>query len=525
MGHPTLVKRLQDPRIYPHPVTQVDLIETHLSWIFLTGRYAYKMKKPLDLGFADFSTLEKRRFYCHEELRLNQPLAPEIYLEVIAVGGSAESPGLGGNGEPIDYLLKMREFPQSNRLDRVFERGELTSVMIDELVAKVALGHADASRAGSNQRFGGADQVCVPVNGSMGQIRQRLMDTRPGELTAGALSIVEELKAWCDRVHRRLREAFQQRKEEGFIRDCHGDLHLANMALVDGRLSIFDRLEFDERLRWIDLMSDVAFVVMDLDYRQAEALGWHFLNGYLEQTGDYQGLLVLPYYLVYRALVRAKVALIRSTQVTDLTEARNSALKQFSAFLELARHYTERRRPILLLMHGLSGSGKSWLSRQLVTELGAIRVRTDVERKRGSSRPVDEPTPANQRTTLYQSNATMAVYQQVARCCGAGLSAGYSMIADGTFLYQWQRDQFRLVAQSVGVPLVILDLHAPHAELERRLRGRTGDSSDANLDVLATQIATAEPLSAVDQPSFIGVEVDQDVDLRALIGKIREKTG
>src|SRR6266516_4567782 len=268
---------------------QVTVLETHISYVLLTGRYAYKLKKAVDFGFLDFTTLAARRHFCEEELRLNRRLAPALYLDVVPITGSVDAPIVGGDGIAIEYAVKMGEFPQDALASGLLTRGELVPADIDALAAMVAAFHGAIEVAAAGAGFGAPEGIL-----------QRAQDN-----CSALLPLLDDP---AERAHAARRGAFLRRVEEGFVRECHGDLHLGNIARIDGELTIFDCIEFNPALRWIDVMSEVAFTVMDLEDRGRADLSHRFLNAYLERTGDYSGLAVLRFYLVYRALVRAKIA-------------------------------------------------------------------------------------------------------------------------------------------------------------------------------------------------------------------------
>jgi aminoglycoside phosphotransferase family enzyme len=304
---PPLFAALLDPACYPHPVARVRVIETHISWVLLTGEYAYKIKKPVNLGFVDFTTPGQRRYYCEEELRLNRRLALGLYLEVVSIRGDPGAPRISGEGPVLDYAVKMREFPQDALASRRIAGGDFGAAEIDALAARVAEFHAGAPAAGPEGRFGTPDAV---LSAALQNFEQML----PLVKTVTEVRTLRMLRQWTEREHGARRDAFERRRGEGFVRECHGDLHLGNITMIDGRPVPFDCIEFNDELRWIDVMSEVAFLAMDLEDRGRRDLAWRFLNRYLEATGDYAGIPVLRFYLVYRALVRAKVHLIRSRQ-------------------------------------------------------------------------------------------------------------------------------------------------------------------------------------------------------------------
>ena len=292
-----LIQSLKIKAHFGHPVVGFEILETHISYVLLTGPYAYKFKKPVDLGFLDFSTLEKRRFYCEEELRLNRRLAPELYCAVVSITGSEQSPELGGNGPAIEYGVKMVQFRADAQLDQVLERGQLAPRHINELAVQVAHFHQNSAVAGAHTVFGTPAEVSRQALENFAQIAPPIEDPPLRQQLAS-------LHDWTRAQLVRLDSTLSERKCQGKIRACHGDMHLTNMALVQDRIVIFDCIEFNESLYWIDVINDIAFLLMDLDHRGRADLAHRFLSRYLERTGDYEGLALLDFYRIYRSLVR-----------------------------------------------------------------------------------------------------------------------------------------------------------------------------------------------------------------------------
>lgn len=515
-----LLERLQDTARFTHPVETFELIETHISYVLLTGTYAYKFKKPVDLGFLDFSTLEKRRFFCHEELRLNKRLAASLYDAVVTITGSVDEPHIDGTGPVIDYAVRMRQFPPADRLDRVCERGELTAAHIDQLADDLAAFHRRAPVAAHNSIHGTAATISARVEQNFEQIAQH-SDVPSSE------HILKALKTWVNIKQTELQDDMAIRHYEGWIRECHGDLHLANCALIDGQVVIFDALEFAEDLRWIDPLSEIAFLYMDLDQRGEKHLARRFLNRYLENANDYQSLNLLPYYLVYRAMVRAKVAAIESHQHRNDTARRNQANTQLSDYLDRAMSYSYvPEPPPLILLHGLSGSGKSWLARKLVETLGAICIRSDVERKRLLGFDPVASTRSRVAEGAYSAEITDKVYKRLYALTYPVLDAGFPVLIDATCLRESQRTLFQRLARVAGVPFVILSLHAPDDILRSRILNRNQherDASEATLAVLDHQLTIAEPLTDEEVLHAIVLDSTTNIDLDKLVKSISER--
>ncbi|MEO6422622.1 MAG: AAA family ATPase [Candidatus Nitrotoga sp.] len=486
---PTLIRALFSPSCYDHAVGKVQLIETHISWVLLTGEYAYKLKKPLNLGFLNFSTLEQRQQACVEEVSLNRRLAPDIYIGVVAITGNSDTPSIDGQGEIIEYAVKMRQFPVDATLDSIDERGNLANEQIDQLAARLAHFHlTECARASEDSQWGDPGKIAQSVVENFQSLSGLLKGTTEKKRLA-------ELQCWSDAEHDRLTPLMSKRKRDGWIRECHGDLHLGNLAWVKGQLIIFDCIEFNSALRWIDVISEVAFCYMDLLHRQHCDLAMRFLNAWLEASGGYDGMALLRYYVVYRALVRAKVAALSSRQASDgNTEA---SYAEVGNFLHLAETLSQSIPVQLWITHGLSGSGKTTLTQSLLQENGMIRLRSDIERKRLSGLNALARSCSGVGEALYTEEASLRTYTHLARLAEGLLCAGYPVIVDAAFLARWQRDLFRKISQRRGVTFRILDIEVDLATLRDRISHRAAqenDASEANLQVLQYQIETNQVL-------------------------------
>jgi len=491
----SFIQALLNPAAYPHPVAKIELIETHISWVLLTGPFAYKIKKNIQFDFLDFSTLEKRHFYCEEELRLNRRLAPELYLQVVPITGSEANPKIGGTGTAFEYAVKMQQFATDQLLSNVADNGLLDDSIIDQLADLTAGFHRHAAADTSESRFGTPEETQHWFAGNFSHIRPLIHDK-------GFLSKLDQLEQWGELTLQNNTPLMLQRKQQGFIRECHGDLHLGNIALIDGTVTAFDGIEFNPGLHWIDVMSEIAFVVMDLQERGFNKLATRFLNRYLSNSGDYEGLALLPYYLAYRALVRCKVALLRWQQhqnPQDYLEAEN--------YVNLAERYSAPGRRRIIITHGFSGSGKSTYSTEIADAADMVHLRSDVERQRLLAAEKQGKSGVNQ--GIYSTDKILLIYQHLAGLAASVLAAGYSVLIDAAFLQAAQRDIFLRLAAAQQVDFLIMDFYAPIAELQRRIRHRQQlgqDASEATLEVLAHQLKTAQPLSAEELKNTIKVD-------------------
>ena len=496
---PPLITALLNPARYPDPASSVECIQTHISWVLLAGEFAYKIKKPLTLPFLDYSTLAQRLHYCQTELRLNRRFAPDLYLGVVEITGTAQHPTIGSLNDTtpsaLEYALKMRRFDEAGRLDHVCARAELTQEHIHQLADAVAAFHQIAAVAAPETPYGAPAQVLAQALENFDELQTLLPKPEDQhQLTA--------LRTWTDAEFTRLQAQFAARKTAGFVRECHGDLHLGNLVMIKGRVTLFDCIEFNEALRWIDVASEIAFTYIDLlDHGQAGLAGG-LLNQWLNNTGDYAAVTVLRFYAVYRALVRAKVAALQGGQnaaqnTEDCTAAR--------AYLALAQRVAAPFTPRLTITHGLSGCGKSTVAMQhlLADPNGnTLRLRSDVERKRLFKLAEHESSAALKDGGIYHQDANRQTYQRLADLAAQLLAAGWSVIVDAAFLRRAERDSFRALAAQAGVDFCILAPQATAEQLAARIEARRAlgqDASEATLVVLAQQMTFVEPLDEMEQ--------------------------
>ncbi|MGM0412622.1 MAG: AAA family ATPase [Pseudomonadota bacterium] len=515
---PVWLRALEDPARYPHAVERVEVIETHISWVVLAGDRAYKFKKPVNLGFVDFSALHLRRYYCREELRRNRPLAGDLYEAVIALCGEPEDPALGPDEdgvEAFEYGVRMRRFEESQRLDHLLEAGDLAPAELEDFTTRLAAYHAGTAVADNDTTWGTPEAVTAPARENLTTLRRTVNPDDAGYPHLRAVT------SWTEQAHHRLAPLFAQRRAAGAVRECHGDLHLGNMARVDGRVIAFDCIEFNPAFYWIDTMNEVAFLAMDTRDRGRPDLGRRALNRYLEQTGDFAGMAVFDYYQVYRALVRAKVAAIRVDQ--EEGEAADAARAEMEEYLGLADALTRPRQPWLAITHGLSGSGKSHASGALIAATDAIRLRSDVERKRLHGLPPDAETDAGMDAGIYTAAASERTYDHLLARAEELLDAGWPVVVDATFLTAKRREPFRALARRRGWPFAILDLEAPEAVLRERIAARAaagGDASEADTSVLEAQLKRREQPTGEEERDVVRLDATQPVDGEALVRRV-----
>lgn len=507
-----LTAAMLQPAAYPHPAPTVEMIETHISRVFLAGDFAYKVRKAVRFDFVDFSTEQARHDDCLAELRLNRRFAPDLYLDVVAIvpGPEPDSVRVGrGAGiagaaaeaiaAPIAHAVRMRRFEQADLLSARIAAGRLESVHVDVLAQRLALFHAEQPRARPADGFGTPARIDATLAECLGGIARRMPASRLADRVARRA-----------RVHAaRLAGAFAARLRNGHVRECHGDLHLRNIVLLDGVPTPFDCLEFDAALRWTDTAADLAFPVMDMLQEGRGDLAHRLLDRYLENSRDYGALAVLPFYVAMRALVRARVALerVRQQQVDAQQSPREPAVQARAArLLALAGRCLAPRSGAIVLMHGLSGSGKSTAAARMCEAAGMVRVRSDVVRKTLHH----GVTPA---AGWYGAGETALTYRRLLAICRLGASAGFPMIADATFLMRVERDRFAAQARRLGVRFAIVNCDASPEALLARLAARAkarADVSDADEAVLAWQMRVRQPLSEAERAylapsaSFVG---------------------
>ncbi len=497
-GPPSAVLAIADllrPSAYGHPAPDPVLEETHISWVVLAGDYAYKIKKPVRLPFLDYSNVDARKHFCEEEVRLNRRLAPELYLGVSTIVATGDGLAMDREGATVDYAVRMRRFPSAHRLDRRLAARSLDGPDIDRCAIRIADMHRAAPRADPGKVRDAAGDALDPVTACL----DALGDRSPA---------VRDARRWLKDREPALAATFASRRQGGWIRECHGDLHLANLADLGGSIVPFDAIEFDPALRWTDIQADAAFLLMDLQSRQRRDLGWRFYDGWLARTGDYEGVGTLRFYLIYRHLVRAKVDRIRLSQaLTDPTERRRIE-NRLAIHLGAIRDLVRPGRPALILTHGLSASGKSTVARALAADMPMVRLPADLIRKRMAGLdPFDEA--ARPPDGLYAREFTDQVYGELKRLAGFVMDAGWNVIVDATFLTAERRRPLLELATERDLPVLCLHCRAPAAELRRRIvaRCRAGtDPSDADLAVLEDQMARIEGPSAGEQDVWLDLD-------------------
>lgn len=484
---PDLIQALCKPGAYAHPVDTVRVVQTHISWVLLAGEFAYKIKKPVCLTFLDFSTLALRHRCCLAELELNSRFAPDIYLGVVGIGSGQAGWVMDSHCEPIEYAVKMRRFDEACRLDHVCQRDALTPEHLSDLALSLSALYARAPLADPASGFGGLADITRQALDNFGDAMRLLREPAWQDR-------LQRVREWTLAELQVLAPVIAERQRSGHVRECHGDLHMANMVLINGQVQVFDCIEFAEDLRWIDIASDVAFLYVDLLAGERSGLANWWLSEVLCASDDHAAMALLPFYTVYRAMVRLKVACIQSTQTGVIQP-------QVATYLSLAERLMTPAPAQLLITHGLSGSGKTVASGAWLLQSAQgmrVRLRADIERKRlfGLDALANSQSAPGQ--GIYSAQASQKTYAHLRALASAAIHAGCSVVVDASFLRRADRDAFADLAACTGAHFQILPAEARISELRARIRARLAsghDASEANLTVLEQQLKAIEPLT------------------------------
>jgi uncharacterized protein len=509
-----LLKSLLKAAAYPEPTADVRLIETHVSYIFITDSFVYKVKKPVDFGFLNFTTLDRRRFYCEEEVRLNRRLSPELYLGVVELRSGPGGPAFGGPGALVDYAVKMKRLPEERMLARLLERGELQGAQLAQIARVIAEFHGRAARGPQ-----------IDAQGSAGAIRAVWEENfRQAEccppLPRSDLALI---RGWVERFLATGEALLRERVAGGFIRECDGDLHLGNICLTD-RVHIFDCIEFNERFRFIDTAADIAFLLMDLEYAGRPDLCPPFLEAYREASADPVPPRLLNFYQAQRAFVRGKVQCLRLGEPGIADGEIQTAREAAGRYFRLARGYCLRDGfpATLILTCGVMGSGKSALARELCRELGLSRIASDPVRKSLFGSAPGESGGAGYHGGIYSPAHTRATYRALLEGARRELEAGRGVVVDATFRSRADREEFRAQARAVGVPFFLVHVRCDPGLIRERLERRClqpGEISDGRPELLPRQLSefeAPEPGEALMVDSALPLSGEVDLVLRGM---------
>jgi len=492
-----IVRDLQRPAAYPFPVERVGLRQTHVSWLFFAGDHVYKVKKPVDLGFLDFTDLAQRRHFCEEEVRLNRRLAPHVYLGLVPITRSPTGRlRFGSVGETVDWAVEMVRLPERRMLSNLLDRGEIDNTEMNEAVALLARFHAESATGPGVDEYGSPEAIAANVEQNFEQLRPFVATGKTG---AAGLSVLSPRQHafLCARARGFLddrRELLERRVREHRIREGHGDLHAENLCFTDAGLVAYDCLEFSRALRCGDVASDLAFLAMDLDFRGYPGFSGYLAKRYAKVTGDAELPALLPFYKGYRAVVRGKVAALTAVD-PEVDWARREELRcRAMRYLQLAAAY--ELPPSMILMCGLPGCGKSWLAKRLAGALRAAVLHSDVRRKLLAGVAPTTRVHEGYETGLYAPEVKERTYRSLLRGALDNLRAGHSVIVDATFSRKHYRSAFVDAAARLELPYYVLHVTADDAVIRERLarrRNETREVSDADLDVYLRERIAFEP--------------------------------
>ncbi len=517
---PPLIRRLLYPNVYPHPVDKVELIQTHISYVLLAGHHVYKIKKPVDFGFLDFSTLRKRLYYCRQEVILNQRLCPGFYLGVVRIRDDGGRITLDGHGRVLEYAVHMRRLPAEGMMDRLLERGELTAALVEGLADRLARFHQEAETNPRIARYG------------MWAIRRAWEENFQQWAPYIGQTITAEqdglLREYVRSFFRRQRDLLRRRAQELRIRDCHGDLRSDAVCFTDlpsgEQVCVFDCIEFNRRFRYTDVAGDVGFLAMDLDYRGRPDLSEAFVERYMAASGDSDLRPLINFYKCYRAAVRGKVEGFRSSQPEVSSKDRAQSARAARRYFDLACRYAAAGRPLLVITCGLTATGKSTLARHLAQEAGLALISSDIVRKELAGLAPQEHRFEAFRRGIYSPAFTDKTYRALLRAAQSHLSQGQGAIVDASFLQRKHRRWAQRLALGEGVAFYCLELRASDAAVRRRLARRLregGDPSDARWEIYQALKGSFQPVEEL--PAGSHIVIDSSRSLGSALRAIRQR--
>lgn len=506
-----LIDALLNPETYPHPVDLITTIETHISIVFLTGPYAYKLKKPVDFGFLNFSTIQRRKKFCELELTLNRRTAPQLYLGIDKIvtdgthfkllplkdNNTAQNHSNSVDEETLDYLVKMKQFNPNDVLGRMLGESCLNEDMISALTQQIANFHKSAQPVDLNKEYGEPKIQLQPMLDNFPSLSHYFSDPETQQK-------LNYLLAWTNKKFIINQQILKQRKQNGFVRACHGDLHLDNITLIDDQPVLFDGIEFNEYFRWIDVMSDLAFLLIDLDFRKQFATSYKILSQYLTQTLDYKGLYLLNFYRVYRTMVRAKITALRAEQLPANSLEQKHIEQTALHYIDQAIGYTQpinssiKAKPKCILLQGVSGSGKSYFANQLLDELegfNAIILSSDRIRKTLFGIDANHRVTEAEKKQLYSNHMNQKTYQALADNAQICMNLGFNVILDATFLKHPHREAIYQVAKTCSADCFVFSLVSTMETAKESINLRqklNNNPSDADIKVMLNQLKYIE---------------------------------
>jgi aminoglycoside phosphotransferase family enzyme/predicted kinase len=512
---PALVQGLLKPQAYPEATGRIELVQTQMSFVLLTDNYVYKVKKPVNLGFLDYTTLEKRRFFCQREVELNQRLCPEVYLGVVPITQEGRKILIQGKGEAIEYAVKMRRLPQQAMMDRLLAGDKVTPGMITRVAQKLAAFHKRAETSASISAFGEIKAIRKNTDENFTQTKKYIGNTISREK-------YQRIKAYTDGFMKKNATLFQKRIAEGRIRDCHGDLHAAHVCFTDG-ICIYDCIEFNDRFRYSDVAAEVAFLAMDLDHYGRADLARRFVSAYIDESKDKGLAKLLNFYKCYRAYVRGKVESFKLDDPYIAPAEKKQILEVASSYFDLADSYI-RSKPVLFITAGMVGTGKTFLAQALAKRLGLVVISSDVTRKQLAGIPVTEHRFEEFDRGIYSPEFSKKTYGKMFTEARHILSGGGSVILDASFIRAEERLKAKKLAEESGADFFIVECRLDEKTIKQRLAQRLeeGSTSDGRWEIYPSQKRAFEPVAEAPATNRAIIDTAQPVEknIRQILDKI-----
>jgi len=512
---PELVKALLEPEAYPETTGKIELVQTQMSFVFLTEEFVYKVKKAVDLGYLDYTTLDKRHFYCQKEVELNRRLCPEIYLGVVPVTQDKEAIRIGGRGEAVEYAVRMRRLPQPKMMNVLLADDGVTAEMVGGVARKLARFHKEAETNAEISAFGETRAITRNTDENFDQTEQYIGRTISKDN-------YKHIKEYTDSFIKKNAPLFNKRIKGGRIKDCHGDLHAAHICFTDG-ICIYDCIEFNDRFRYCDVASEMAFLAMDLDHYGRADLSRTLVEAYVAESGDKEMLKLLGFYKGYRAYVRGKV---ESFKLDDpyISEVEKEKTQEVAAsYFDLARACT-RAKPVLFITVGLVGTGKSTLAKALARRLGLVVISSDITRKQLADVPLTEHRFEEFDSGIYSAELSRRTYDKMFSGVGDVLSDGGSVVLDASFIRAEERLKAKRLAEEIGADFFIIECTLDEANIKKRLEGRLerGSVSDGRWEIYRPQKKAFDPVKEASPQKHAIVDTSKPLgeNIRRILDKV-----
>ncbi len=503
---PALVQALLASEAYPHHPSEIELVQTQMSFIFLTGDYVYKVKKAVNLGYLDYTTLERRKYFCHQEVILNRRLCPDVYLDVVAISRENGKFFIEGRGKAIEYAVKMRQLPQQRMMDNLLRDNQVTKEMIATVAQRVEEFHRKAETNKEISSFGDLSIVVTNTEENFTQTEKYIGVSIPGEK-------YDAIKSYTQDFINNNVSLFGQRIKKGKIRDCHGDLHAAHVCFTDG-ICIFDCIEFNDRFRYGDVASDIAFLAMDLDYHGRPDLSQHFVKSYEKFSGDRETGQLINFYKCYRAYVRGKVENFKLDDPHIPKEEKEEALSKATKCFDLAYSYIKGKKPTLFITTGLIGSGKTALAQTLSRRMALAVISSDDVRKGLANIPSSEHRFEEFDSGIYAPAFSRKTYDEMLHQAKQILKAGQSVIIDASFRKATERNKAMKLAQEMGNDFKAIECVCDEETIKKRLSHRfeAESISDGRLEIFPQMKEDFEPVSEVAPENHIVIDCSKPVE-------------